>query len=101
LLGPIDLSGNELYQAPGYTVNLAASYTIPTAFGEFTLRGEGRWIDQVYFTPFNLEHVSQPAHEVFNAFLLYEAPDGGWNGSLFVRNIGDDKTISSALVGSG
>lgn len=101
LLGPIDLSGNELYQAPGYTVNLAASYTIPTAFGEFTLRGEGRWIDQVYFTPFNLEHVSQPAHEVFNAFLLYEAPDGAWNGSLFVRNIGDDQTISSALVGSG
>lgn len=101
LLGPIDLSGNQLYQAPGYTVNLAVSYDIPTSVGDFTLRAEGRWIDQVYFTPFNLEHVSQPAHEVFNAFLLYDAPSGAWNASLFVRNIADDRSISSALVGSG
>jgi iron complex outermembrane receptor protein len=101
LLGPIDLSGNQLYQAPGYTVNLAVSYEIPTSIGDFTLRGEGRWIDQVYFSPFNLDHVSQPAHEVFNAFLLYDAPSGNWNASLFARNIADDRSVSSALVGSG
>src|SRR5690606_23408105 len=61
-LGELDLSGNHFNQAPNYTINVSAAYTIPTEMGEFELRGEGRWVDKVYFTQFNMEHLSQSSH---------------------------------------
>lgn len=99
-LGAIDLSGNDLTQAPRYTVNLNASYRWDTALGTITARGEARWVDRVYFTQYNLAHVSQPAYELFNAFLTWESADRGWTASAYVRNIADKEIISSGLVSS-
>lgn len=99
-LGALDLSGNDLSQAPSYTVNLAGQYTWPTQIGAFSLRGEANWVDRVYFTPFNLHYVSQPAHGMFNAFVNYESNDGHWTGTFFLRNVADKRVIATALVGS-
>jgi len=99
-LGPIDLSGNDLTQAPRYTVNLNASYRWDTALGTITARGEARWVDRVFFTQYNLAHISQPAYELFNAFLTWESADRGWTASAYVRNIADKEIISSGLVSS-
>ncbi len=99
-LGPIDLSGNELTQAPNYTINLGASYTIPSAIGDFTLRGEGRWVDRIWFTQFNLPHTSQPAYELFNAFLSWKSDTGGWRATAFVRNIANKRVVSAGFIGS-
>jgi iron complex outermembrane receptor protein len=99
-LGTIDVSGNQLTQAPDYTINLNASYTMPTKVGDFTLRGEGRWVDRVYFTQFNLDHVSQPAYSLFNAFLSWQSATSGLRATAFIRNIGNKDVISAGFVGS-
>ena len=100
-LGVIDLSGNRLPQAPKYTFNLAAAYTIETSLGAFTLRGEAAGTGRVYFSPYNRPEVSQSAYTKYNAFLNYRSMRTGFTGSLFVRNIANKRTISSAQVSAG
>lgn len=99
-LGVIEISGNDLSQAPSYTINVNASYTLPTDVGDFTLRAEGRWVDRVYFTQFNLDHVSQPAYSLFNAFLSWQSGTSGLRATAFIRNIGNEDIVSAGFVGS-
>lgn len=100
LRGEIDLSGNELIQAPHYTVNLEAIYSIPTDMGEFTLIGQARFVGDVFFTSYNLDHVGQPAYELFNAYLSWEHPDGVWHATAYIKNIANDDILSAGLVSS-
>ncbi|KKC25982.1 TonB-dependent receptor [Sphingomonas sp. SRS2] len=99
-LGVLDLSGNRLSQAPRYTVNFSAQYTVPTDIGDFSLRGEGKWVGRVYFSPFNRIVTSQAAHEKYNAYLNFERP-GGFNASLFILNIANKRTVSTSQVSAG
>jgi len=56
------------------------------------------WRDRVYFTPFNVNYVSQAANTKLNAFLNWESPDEHWNGSLFVKNLTNKTTVGNSLV---
>lgn len=98
-LGPINLAGNRLTQAPTYTLNLSADYTVHSKVGDFNLRGEGRFVGRNYFSQYNLANVSQPGHSLFNAFLTWKG-ESGLNAGLYVRNIANKRIISSALVSS-
>ena len=100
-LGNIVIDGNRLPQSPRYTVNLAAAYTIVSPIGDFTLRGEAAWTDRVYFSFYNRPEVSQPAYGKYNAFLNYANDKTGITASLFIRNIANKRTISSAQVSAG
>lgn len=97
-LGVIDLSGNRLSQAPDYTISASAQYTVPTAVGDFRFRIESRWVDRVYFSPFNVEETSQDANSKINLFLNYKHRDGRWTASAFVRNLTDKTTVASSQV---
>jgi len=99
-LGPLDLSGNELTQSPNYTLNLGASYTWETDIGDITLRGEGRFVDRVWFTQFNVDYVSQPAYELFNAYLTWRSRDERFSVTAFMRNIGNEDIVSAGFIGS-
>ena len=101
IFGEFDLAGNELTQAPSYTVNMGIEYRIPLSPGVITLRGEGRFVDRVWQSAFNLEHMSQPSYEWFNASLRYDTGDGKWSATAYVRNIGDEEVVSASLVSSG
>ena len=95
-----DLAGNRLGQSPDFTFFVGAQYTLPTNAGDFTLRGEVSYRDRVYFTPFNVDYVSQAPFAKANAFLNWESQSGSWNASVFVKNITDKTTISSAYISS-
>ena len=99
-LGPIDLSGNELTQSPNYTINLGASYTWDTAIGEISVRGEGRFVDRIWFTQFNVDYVSQPAYQLFNVYLTWRSRDEHFSATAFMRNIGDEDIVSAGFIGS-
>lgn len=100
-LGTIVIDGNRLPQSPRYTVNLAAAYTVNTGIGDFTLRGEAAYTDRVYFSFYNRPEVSQDGYGKYNAFLNYSDDKTGLSASLFVRNIANKRTISSAQVSAG
>lgn len=94
------LAGNRLSQAPEFTANLGAQYQWITAVGDFSVRGEIFWVDDIYFTPFNLRSSMQEAHSRQNAFFNWTAPDRHWRAQLFVRNIDGNHDLSQAFVAS-
>ena len=96
-----NLAGNTLSQSPNFTFFAGAQYTLPTTAGDFTLRGEVSYRSRSYLTAFNVDEVSQPSFAKFNAFLNWTSSDGNVSGSLFVRNITNKATVSSAYVSSG
>lgn len=100
-LGNIVIDGNRLPQSPRYTINLAAAYTIVSSAGDFTLRGEAAWTDKVFFSFYNRPEVSQDAFGKYNAFLNYSNEETGISASLFIRNIANKRTTSSAQVSAG
>ncbi len=100
-LGVINIDGNRLPQAPRYTVNVAAAYTVNSSVGDFTLRGEAAFTGLVYFSFYNRPEVSQDAFAKYNAFLNFTGDRKGFTASLFVRNIANKRTISSAQVSAG
>ncbi|MBI2260595.1 MAG: TonB-dependent receptor [Caulobacterales bacterium] len=100
-LGVIDLSGNQLSQAPGYTLFVAGQYDIPTeTAGVFSPRVEVSATDKVYFNAFNRDVASQPAYTLVNLLVNWESPSGNWTASAFVRNLADEEYIASAFVGT-
>lgn len=92
-----DLSGNRLPQAPRYTIDLSAQYSIDVPGGSLTIRGESNWSDRIYFSPFNLNYVSQPAFDTQNAFVTYKT-DSGLRLTAFIRNIGNETIRASGQV---
>jgi len=50
-LGPLDLAGRYLPQAPTTNMQAGLQQTWDTAVGAFTLRGEGYYMSKIYFTP--------------------------------------------------
>ncbi len=95
-----NLNGHPLPQAPNYTARLGLQYTLPTSIGEFKLRGEGYWVDDVYFTAYKDKLAYQPAHSTYNAFLNFESTSGTWSGTVFMKNIENKTIANSAFVSS-
>ena len=99
-LGEQQLAGNRLPQAPRYTANLAVQYTHPVGNGEITGRAERSWIGQVYFSPFNRPEVGQRPYGKYNASISWKS-DGGFDVTLFVRNLTNKFTLSTGQVSLG
>ena len=100
LFGEFDLSGNELTQAPGYTVNIGAEYRAHLAEGTLVFRGDARFVDDVWLTAFNADHIKQDAYEWLKASITYESANANWALAAFVDNITDARIISAALITS-
>jgi iron complex outermembrane recepter protein len=93
-LGPIDLAGRYLPQAPTTNLQAGLQQTWDTAVGALTLRGEGYYVSKIYFTPFNVDVNSMGGNFKANAFLNYLSGDEHWSGQLYGRNLTDKKVIA-------
>ncbi len=97
---PLDLSGNQLSNAPKWTGKVGAEYNHEAFNGSLTLRGELFTSSRVYFSPFNNQSNSQKPYTLLNASLRYEARND-WYASLFANNITDRTVKSGSIVSSG
>ncbi len=93
-LGPLDLAGRYLPQAPTTNLQAGLQQTWGTRIGDITLRGEGFYVSKIYFTPFNVGVNSMGGHFKGNAFLNYLSTDGRWSAQLYGRNLTDKKIIA-------
>ena len=95
----VDLSGNNLQNAPEYTAFAALDYRRPvTERGSVIGRVEWAWQDDVYFTEFNNEDAFQEAYSVLNANLGYEGAEGRWSAVAWGRNLTDEFVISNNII---
>ena len=89
-----DFKGNRLSNAPDFQAFLAASYRWDLPSGNLVLRAEGEYSSKFYFSPANLDLISQPSYGKANAFVTYNS-NAGWHATAFVRNITNKDTLTS------
>lgn len=95
----VSLAGNTLPNAPEFTTRLGATYLVPVAIpGTLTLHAEGNYQSKVYFTEFNNQDAVQGPRVIFDASLLYTAPDNRTTIELWGKNLGDKYVIANNIV---
>ncbi len=86
-----DNSGNQLINAPKYAFTGFVQWDFPLwGWGSLAPRFDWAFKDKVYFSPQNLEPVSQDAFWLLNARLSYTTPNDMVEVAGWVRNLTDE-----------
>jgi iron complex outermembrane recepter protein len=98
--GTVDASGNYLIQAPPFTGNLAAQYTVPVGNGDSTfLRAEYSYIGKQYFEPTNSVNQMQAGYGLGNLSAGYATSENKWQVTAWVHNLGDTQYVLATVAG--
>jgi iron complex outermembrane receptor protein len=91
----VDVSGNELVQAPKVNFNLALDYDIPVGDAGFVqLHADTVWVDDQYFDILNTALIEQEAYWVSNARISFYSADDRYSVSLWGKNLEDKRYYS-------
>lgn len=86
-----DLSGNELIEAPGYTFNFAADYSLPLEdAGMLDFHMDGTAVDSQYFSATNDESFLVDSFFEMGAQITYRSPSDRFSVSLYGKNLTDN-----------
>ena len=97
-LGVQELDGKQLPKAPELKLAIGGEYSMPVMdLGTLRVRGDYAWQDDVFFTAFNVDLVSQEAFGWGKARATYEHGDGRWSLAAFVDNISDEVVASNII----
>ncbi len=96
-----DLSGNELPNAPPFTVSFSADYTIPvTSDWAATIRGDYYWQDYSWTRVFNDKPYDRlRGYTNVNLALILTSQEG-WQVMGYVKNVFDVTDITGAFLNS-
>jgi iron complex outermembrane recepter protein len=88
--GVTDASGKRLDQAPSYSGNVAAEYTLQLSRGDSVDgRAEYNFQGREYFEPTNYYLESQKDYGTLNIAVGYTTAGGAWRLSLWSKNLAD------------
>lgn len=100
--GALDLTGNQLAQAPKWQFNISGQYVVPvSAELEVTARADYKWQDLVYFDIYNHPLNTQPSYGLLNASLALGAQDKSWTLSAWARNALDKRYFAQGVTRPG
>jgi iron complex outermembrane receptor protein len=95
-LGPQDLSGNPLTQAPKNKVYLNAAYAWQTvSMGEFVLSGSYSWVDERQYDPFNTDATLGEDYYRVDAMATWFSPSQDIRVILSGKNLTEEETYVS------
>lgn len=94
-----DASGNQLVFAPTISFNAAATYTIPTSFGDFSLDANLSYRDDVFVSADN--RLTIPAYWLANTSIGWRTPDERFGLRLWVRNLFDADYFANRTAQNG
>lgn len=94
-----NLDGNDLIQAPEWTVSLGGQYTWFLAGGSsLTGRLDYYWQDEFYTTAFNRQQDLIDDYDLYNAQLSWTDAQEKWSVTAFIQNIEDDDEITGTYA---
>jgi outer membrane receptor protein involved in Fe transport len=97
---PRQLQGNELPNAPQFSINLGVGYTWPLANGmELAANTNYYWQDEFYTRIFNAPNDKVDSWDVWNATLTLFSADKSWFVGLWGMNFLNDDYITGQALG--
>jgi len=95
-LGPQDLSGNPLTQAPENKVFLNASYSWWTeTMGEFIFSGSYSWVDERQFDAFDTDATRADDYYRLDGMVTWLSPSQNWRVIASAQNLTEEETYVS------
>jgi outer membrane receptor protein involved in Fe transport len=95
-----NLRGNELPDAPEFSVNLGIAYNWSLRNGMlFVAATNYYWQDEFYTRVFNTRNDTVDEWDVWNATLTLNGPGGNWYAQLWGRNLLDDDHVTGQYLG--
>jgi len=98
----VDLSGNQLIQAPDVSGSLALNWRfLQLDAGDLRLTLDGNWYSRQYFDAQNTQRVSQGAYGIANGRLSFAGKRGSTSGvdvGVWVKNLADRHYIQYAIA---
>ncbi|WP_447752129.1 TonB-dependent receptor domain-containing protein [Sphingopyxis fribergensis] len=95
-----DLGGNELPNAPHWTVNLGAQYTLPVNDWDITLRGDYYRQAKSWARVYNSEIDRLKSWDNANVSVTVERPDSGLAFQFYIKNLFNKTPITDTFLNS-
>lgn len=93
---PVDLTGNDMINAPPYQLSLGATYTIALPGGsEILVGGLYSRTDQFEWWPDNNPIVAQPTVDLLNLSVGWTSADGKYTVRAYARNAFDEQRAAN------
>ena len=94
----VDVRGNRLSNAPRLTANAGVDITLfDGAAGKLSLHPEVSYQSSQYFEVLNVARLKQDGYAVVSGHISYEAADGRWNASAWIKNAANEKYFTSRI----
>lgn len=94
----VDVSGNELSNAPSLTFNGGVDVTaMDSDSGKLSLHGDVSYSSSQYFEVLNVPRLQQGSYAILGAHIDYETADGRWNASIWGKNLGNKFYFTSRV----
>ncbi|MFQ3220419.1 MAG: iron complex outermembrane receptor protein [Paraglaciecola sp.] len=94
-----DLSGNQMPNAPEYTLAIFADYYLTLGnSGEMDFSIGANYQDDVYFTEFNNSDAYQEGFININASMKFTPASDRWSFSLWARNLTDEYVVANNIT---
>ncbi len=95
----IDAQGNITPQAPRYTGDVGATYTVPTPEGDFTANGIYSYNNGFFWD--SVDRLTQPAYALINASIGWQSPNGKYGASFWGKNLGGAHYYAQQIESDG
>ena len=97
--GLVDLSGNQLANAPEFTVAAFADHRMELdSAGFLDLSADINLQDEVFFTEFNNQDARQGSFFLVNASATWRSPDESWSFAVWGRNLTNEFALANTII---
>ncbi|WP_321175142.1 TonB-dependent receptor [Qipengyuania flava] len=94
----IDVAGNKLSNAPGFTANIGVDLTLMDSdAGKISLHPELAYQSSQFFEVINVPRLQQGGYALVNGRIDWESADGRFNASIWGKNLANKFYFSSSV----
>ncbi len=101
---PTDVAAfRRIQNTPAWTGAASLDFTMPVGEGSLSLGAGMSFKSQTFQFEIPIPAIDQPAYQLFDASIVYRAPDGRWSIGVYGKNLTDERIRTSGynfLVGN-
>ncbi|HSV71999.1 MAG TPA: TonB-dependent receptor [Methylibium sp.] len=98
LLNGTDLSGNRMIEAPKYTANLAADYSVPVGGYSLSFHADATFVDEQFFLASNSPESRVGSSRDVGARIALRDPSGRYELAVYGKNLTDNQVSTGVAI---
>jgi iron complex outermembrane receptor protein len=93
---PTDVAAfRKIQNTPAWTGSASLDYALPIGEGRLNVTGGMSFKSRTYQFEIPIPQIDQPAYQLFDASIVYHAPDNRWSLGVYGKNLTDERIKTS------